>query len=218
MSIGVVVGIGYTTVNYLKGALPQISINTAKVVGETIGEGMETDQMGNVNVLIGGYAGEAGRGGYLTDTIMLASFNPKLGAVTFLSIPRDLFVSYGNGYATRINSVYRNTYLANDNSSEIGATTLADEVTEVTGIEIPYYVMVDFDGFVEFIDELGGIEVDVPSTISDPYYPGPNDSYTTFRIDRGLQTLDGDTALKYARSRKTTSDGDRSLRQQQIIK
>ncbi|USN56050.1 MAG: hypothetical protein H6765_02195 [Candidatus Peribacteria bacterium] len=47
--------------------------------------------------------------------------------------------------------------------------------------------------------------------MNDPNYPGPNDSYITFRIDRGLQTLDGATALQYARSRKTTSDSDRSL-------
>jgi hypothetical protein len=59
--------------------------------------------------------------------------------------------------------------------------------------------------------------VHVPETLHDPYYPAANNSYQTFHIDQGPQLLDGETALKYARSRQTTSDFSRALRQQQIV-
>lgn len=68
------------------------------------------------------------------------------------------------------------------------------------------------------IDSLGGIRIEVPYAIYDTSYPGPNNTYQTFSIPAGEQILDGETALKYARSRKTTSDFSRSQRQQAIIK
>ncbi len=64
---------------------------------------------------------------------------------------------------------------------------------------------------------IGGIEIEVKKSLNDYSYPGPDNSYTTVSFEAGLQTMDGNTALKYARSRKSTSDFDRSLRQQQII-
>ncbi len=78
--------------------------------------------------------------------------------------------------------------------------------------------MIDFLGFELLIDKLGGVDIDVPYNIHDTTYPGPNNSYQTFSITMGMQHMSGSTALKYARSRHTTSDFARSLRQQQIIK
>ncbi|USN55420.1 MAG: LCP family protein [Candidatus Peribacteria bacterium] len=104
--------------------------------------------------MIAGYAGEQARGGYLTDTIMLASFNPSLNATTFLSVPRDLYVTIKTGYDSKINGLYRNKYLSNDNDTDAAALALADKVTEITGVPIQYYVLVNFDGFVELIDGL----------------------------------------------------------------
>jgi anionic cell wall polymer biosynthesis LytR-Cps2A-Psr (LCP) family protein len=123
-------------------------MSAAKAVGETIGEEMNTDELGNVNVLIAGYAGEQERGGLLTDTIMLASFNPNLKTTTFLSVPRDLYVTIKTGYNNKINGLYWNKYLANDKQHHPAAMALADKVTEITGVPIQYYVFVDFDGFV----------------------------------------------------------------------
>ena len=77
--------------------------------------------------------------------------------------------------------------------------------------------MISFEGFVDFVDHVGGIEIDVPTALRDPYYPDGNDGYTVFEVNAGVQTMDGETALKYARSRKTTSDFSRALRQQQVI-
>lgn len=148
---------------------------------------------------------------------MLASYNPDIGAVTFLSIPRDLYVNYGSWRTGKINGMYRNKYISNNDDGEVAAWFLRQKVEEITGISIPYYAMVDFDGFVEFIDYLEGIEVDVPYTLHDTSYPWPNDSYVTFHVDEWIQQFDGEMALKYARSRKSTSDFSRALRQQQII-
>lgn len=78
--------------------------------------------------------------------------------------------------------------------------------------------MIDFAGFKDIINILGGISIDVPESILDREYPDNNWGYMTFQVQKGLQNFDGDTALKYARSRHSTSDFDRSNRQQLIIK
>jgi anionic cell wall polymer biosynthesis LytR-Cps2A-Psr (LCP) family protein len=65
-----------------------------KLVSQQAGTPMQRDEYGHINVLIAGYAGSNYRGGTLTDTLMLASFNPDKGTVTFLSIPRDLYVKF----------------------------------------------------------------------------------------------------------------------------
>ncbi|MDR0369061.1 MAG: LCP family protein [Candidatus Peribacteria bacterium] len=86
-------------------------------------------------------------------------------------------------------------------------------------MEIPYYATIDFNAFKGVVDAIGGIDIVVPETIHDTTYPNDaNRGYVTFHIDAGPQHLDGATALKYARSRHTTSDFSRSLRQQLIIK
>jgi hypothetical protein len=77
---------------------------------------------------------------------------------------------------------------------------------------------VDFAGFAKFVDVLGGLEIDVPEDLVDVSYPDDNWGYQTFKVSKGLQTFDGATALKYARSRHSTSDFDRSLRQQSLVR
>lgn len=74
--------------------------------------------------------------------------------MTFLSIPRDLYVKFGRGATSRINSVYPSMYADSGGDHEVAITSLMDKVTEITGIPISYYAMVDFDGFTSFIDEL----------------------------------------------------------------
>lgn len=96
---------------------------------------------------------------------------------------------------------------------------LGDKLREITGEKMDHYLSIDFDGFTKFIDLLGGIEVDVEKDLVDNQYPAGEDlAYTTFSIKKGRQMLDGATALKYARSRHSTSDFDRSHRQQLVIK
>jgi LCP family protein required for cell wall assembly len=89
---------------------------------------------------------------------------------------------------------------------------------QILGLKIDYYALVDFGGFKEVIDALGGITVDVPEAFSDSTYPTENNGYMTVSFTGGIQKMNGEKALQYARSRHTTSDFSRSLRQQIIIK
>ena len=150
--------------------------------------------------------------------MMIASFNPKAGGVTFLSIPRDLYIEKSLGGFGKINGDFASLYYHYEKNLIEAASGFARKITQITGVPIQYYFMIDFPGFETLIDKLGGIDIDVPYDIYDTTYPGPNNSFTTFAISPGMQHIDGATALKYARSRHTTSDFARSLRQQQIIK
>lgn len=206
-------------------ALRIISLgNVASVAGSL----PATDANGHLNFLLLGQ-GDAGHDGKdLTDTIMIASIDPEnTNSVVLMSLPRDLYFlkseKMGKG---RINGMYRDykSYLRfQQGMDEEEATTeamseLAAEVGRKLNMEIPHVIKVDFIGFVKAVDTLDGIELDVPYDILDTEYPDNNYGYETFEIRKGLQTLDGETALKYARSRHTTSDFDRSARQQQVIK
>lgn len=151
----------------------------------------------------------------LTDTIILASINFDKKSVSMLSIPRDLYVEYPMWWAGKINETYfraKRKYDDNDKAME----ELEKVITNITWEEINYYVNVDFKAFIKIVDTVWGIEIDVPENLYDNEYPGEK-YYTVFSIKKWLQTLDWETALKYARSRHSTSDFDRSLRQQLII-
>jgi LCP family protein required for cell wall assembly len=152
----------------------------------------------------------------LTDTIILASINTKKKTVTMLSIPRDLYVSYPSGWAWRINELYGKWKKA---FSEAKAMSyLEDKVEEITWEKTDYFLNIDFSGFVKFVDLLWWVEINVPNDLVDTEYPDYNYWYETFKIKKWKQMLDWEVALKYARSRHSTNDFDRSLRQQLVIK
>ncbi len=178
-------------------------------------DNLEKDEHGFINFLIAGSGGADHIGGELTDAILVASFNPKVKNVVMMSLPRDLYVKSPKIISQRINSIYENHYrkLGTQEAMQI----LTETASQIVGFEIPYYIKINFNFLQELIDELGGIEIYNPELLYDPYYPGPNYSFQTFKLAKGLQTIDGATALKYARSRKTSSDFARSKRQQEII-
>ncbi|MEZ4087095.1 MAG: LCP family protein [Candidatus Gracilibacteria bacterium] len=149
-----------------------------------------------LNVLVIGHNAK------LTDTILLASINPKTEKISFLSIPRDLYYK-----GRKINELY----------SKYGVTELQRAVSEITGIYPEKYVIFNFDSFVDLVDILGGVSIEVQKKLVDNAYPGAGNSYTTVVFEPGTYQMDGETALKYARSRKSTSDFDRAARQQQVI-
>lgn len=170
-------------------------------------------------ILLLGKGGESQvDGGNLTDTIMIAQILNPEKQINLISIPRDFLVFDEEGYYSKINSVYARELSSGKTEAE-AVKSLQDKITEITGISFDYYAEVDFAGFVKLVDKVGGVEVDVTEAIDDPYYPGPNYSYQRFTLLAGLQTLDGETALKYARTRYTSVGGDldRSRRQQQIL-
>lgn len=191
---------------------------TLKVVGkgwlqrEAPLRGEESDR---INILLLGRAGEHYPGKNLTDTVMVVSFDMVKKRIGLLSLPRDLFVPIvGTDTSTKINSLYQ--IGLNEN---VGTELLRESVTEITSLPIHYTILIDFDGFEQVIDALGGINLDVPRALHDTRYPGKNYSYETFSIEAGFQKLDGKTALKYARERHADPEGDfgRAKRQQAIL-
>lgn len=190
-----------------------IKIVGQSVLGTNTPLSGETD--GRINILLLGRAGEKYPGHNLTDTIMILSLNIKDHRTGLLSLPRDLFAPIPETHTwTKLNALYQIGV-----NEKAGITPLEESITEITGLPIHYYVLVDFDGFEQMIDALGGIRVDVKRAIHDERYPGKNYSYETFDLATGWQTLDGKTALKYVRERHDDPEGDfgRAKRQQQIM-
>jgi len=175
---------------------------------------LKKDAFGHTNILILGVAGEKKPGGILTDSILIASFYPKNASLSLLSIPRDTFVSSRVG-SRKINEVYP---VAKKNYDDLEALEVTKQsLSKFFSIDIHYGLVVDFNVFQEIVDALGGVDVFVEQEIVDPFYPTENFGYETFVVRKGLQTFDGATALKYVRSRKTSSDYDRAKRQQSLL-
>lgn len=188
------------------------------LLGETVRQAvklnpLKADKMGHTNLLLLGVAGKNEQGGHLSDSIMIVSINPKRPSISVLSLPRDLYISSKVG-DRKINEIYAAAQFKHGEPK--GLEIIKDAVSDFTGIDIHYGAVVDFALFEDGIDLLGGVDVFVPQDINDSHYPDGNFGYETFVIRRGRQHLDGATALKYARSRKTTSDYDRARRQQDL--
>lgn len=175
---------------------------------------------GRINILLLGMAGKGKPGQYLTDTLMVASLDLENDRIALLSLPRDLYVEIPeNGIRTKINSVYQYSFNASQKDVQIASETIKETVSEITGLNMHYFVILNFDGFEKAIDDIGGINIMNERDIYDTRYPGPNYSYETFELSKGFHKLDGATALKYARQRHGDPEGDfgRAKRQQQII-
>ncbi len=207
-------------------ALVDLRVLNLKSLVSVAATDLAKDQYGLTNILLLG-KGDAGHDGIdLTDTIMIASIDPTATkSVVLLSIPRDLYLlKTQNMGVGKINTMYRDykTSLIRSGKTKEEAGNLAmkemgDELGRALGIQIHQVIMVDFAGFIQAVDAIGGVDVEVSEDLVDTEYPADEDSYTTFEIKAGPQHLDGETALKYARSRHSTSDFDRSRRQQQIL-
>lgn len=170
---------------------------------------------GRVNILFLGVAGKNYPGRNLTDTVMIMSLDTKNKKVGLLSLPRDLYANIAETeYYTKINQIYQHGL-----REGLGVYPMRKTTEAITGLVIHYFVVVDFDGFQKIIDDIGGINIMVERDIYDPRYPGPNYSYETFEMKKGLQTMNGSTALKFARQRHNDPEGDfgRAKRQQAII-
>lgn len=171
-----------------------------------------------INVLLLGMGGAGHEGPYLTDTIILASIKPSIKKVSMVSIPRDLYVDVPGYGWWKINN-------ANSFGEEIdkgnGGELVREVVQKTFNLEIPYYIRVDFAGFEKIIDDLDGVKVNVERGFTDYQYPTDDFKYQVVTFQSGMQTMDGDIALKFARSRHGNagegSDFARSQRQQKIL-
>lgn len=150
-------------------------------------------------MLLLGTDGRPGETSYRADTIILARIDPTEQQVTLISIPRDTRITY-KGETMKINAAH----------TEEGAAGMVEAVNELCGIEISHYAEISFDGLVQLVDALGGVEVNVPDEIDDP-------KAADFTIEPGLQTLNGEQALAFCRSR-AFADGDYTrMRHQRIF-
>lgn len=197
-----------------------------KNMAESADRQLKGEDRDRVNILLLGMGGKNHDGGYLTDTIMLASLEPSTKKVALVSIPRDLAVPIENYGWRKINSV--NAYAEKENPGS-GGLAISQAVSKILNTPIDYYVRIDFQGFINIVDELGGVDVNVENTFDDYSYPvlGQEDAadydsrYEHLHIEKGWQHMDGALALKYARSRHAAgaegSDFARAKRQQNII-
>ena len=212
-----IVWVAFAFVNYFKESRDSFKHNVVDIVSTEIGTEMQKDEYGNVNALLLWYGWDNHDGGYLTDSIIIASRNPEWETISLFSIPRDLRVKYPYGWNGKINGAFYQVFTRNGRDLSEAWSGITKYFEDITNMKIPYYAMIDFTSFQGIVDAIWWIDIEVPETIHDSSYPGPNRSYITFHIDAWFQHLDGATALKYARSRHSTSDFSRSLRQQKIL-
>ncbi len=150
-----------------------------------------------------------------TDSMMLLSINPQTNRAAIMSIPRDFYADIPGWGRDRINTAFVKGAL--DGGPAGGAQLAMETVSLNLGVHVNHYVLVDFAAFIQGIDTLGGITVNVPYTINDPTFPDMNYGYDPLYIPAGPQLFDGTTALKYARTRHVDSDFGRAQRQQQVV-
>jgi LCP family protein required for cell wall assembly len=168
-----------------------------------------------VNVLLLGVDARPGEGlATRTDAIVVLGVRPVRLQVSAFSIPRDLFVEVPGYGLQRVNTV--NALGEMERAGE-GPLLLARSVAQNFDIGTPRYVRLDFGGFQQLINAVGGLMIDVPNMIVDNAYPAPDGGVISIRFDPGLQYMDGERALMYVRTRHSDDDYRRAERQQQVI-
>lgn len=171
---------------------------------------------GPVTILLLGLDRRPGEGAPARmDAIIVARLDPERRRIALLSLPRDLMVNIPGYGMARINaaSVYGEIYPQLGGGVALARNT----VSQLLGIPIDYVVHIDFEGFIEAVDAIGGVTIDVPKELYDPQYPTMDYRYTTVHFLPGVQHMDGARALQYARIRHADSDFERTRRQQQVI-
>ncbi len=159
---------------------------------------------------------------FRTDTMVLVILWPTEGQVSMISIPRDLWVYIPTVGMQRINTAYQSGEINSYPGG--GPALLRDTIAYNLGIRVDHMAMVEFDGFRRIIDTLGGIDVPVacPYTdwhLIDPSYDPYNaNNWSLYTVPAGVDHMDGDLALWYARSRMKSSDFDRGRRQQEVLR
>jgi LCP family protein required for cell wall assembly len=152
-----------------------------------------------------------------TDSIILVAVDTGGHTAGLLSIPRDLWVYIPGRGNERINTAELWGELGKYPGG--GPALIKKTIEYNLGLPVHYYVRVDLQGFVKIIDTLGGVTVDVDCPLSDRF-PDPSSptGFTDLDLSPGIYHIDGKTALYYSRSRLSTSDFDRSRRQQKVIR
>ncbi len=184
-----------------------------------------------LNVLLIGTDQRPKEGTYNTDTLIVVSIDPGSKQVAMFSLPRDTVdvpvppgparLAFGPVYPKKINawftSVRNRADLFPGTDVTRGYNGLKAIIGNLYGLDIKYFVEVNFEGFKSVVDALGGVTINVQIPVVDDRYPGDNGSLERIYIPSGIQHMDGAQALQYARSRHTSSDFDRGARQQRVL-
>jgi LCP family protein required for cell wall assembly len=180
---------------------------------------LKGEEEGKINVLLMGIGGIGHEGANLTDTMIVASINANTKEVTLVSIPRDFLVQIPSIGFNKINAVYAYAERAKEGS---GGEAVMKVAEKVTGLSMHYFAVVDFKGFVKAVNRLDGLDINVERTFTDAQYPDYNYGYLPpVTFTKGMEHMDGERALIFARSRKGSngegSDFARSERQKKIM-
>lgn len=274
-TVGAVFSYQVSSTSESTGTFPTISFfSTIKHLVTSDDKSLDGEDSDRVNFLLMGIGGEGHDGPQLTDTIIFTSYRPSDGSVAMMSLPRDMTVPIPDYGYRKVN--HANAYGEMEETGS-GPVLASQVIGEVIDQDIHYYLRVDFNGFAEFIDAIGGVDVYVDNSFTDPNYPShgkaydtcgytkPNENtaieqeepselaqilaidteeqgileealleentpevvpnyscrYETLTFFEGWTHMDGQTALKFARSRHGNngegSDFARSARQQKII-
>ena len=193
---------------------PQPTIDSSN--SQVLNNGEDT-----VNFLLIGSDKRSGTS-FRTDTMVVAILRPNDGQVSLISIPRDLWVSIPDSENQRINTAYQRGELIDYPGG--GPGLLKDTIQYNLGIRIDHTAMVDFDGFRQIVDTLGGVDVPVSCPYTDchlidpTFNPEIEENWSLYTVEPGVIHMDGDLALWYARSRQKSSDFDRGRRQQEVLR
>lgn len=207
-------------------AIEADSPSRLEVVREVVEAGMASGDPGrstiwgnreSLNILVLGVDRRA-EGDQNADVIILAHLDLLGHRLTGVSLPRDLLVEVPGIGLDKINSSFNYGVIADPDDPAAGVAKVRDTVEALYGIPIDGYVMVDFDGFEQVIDAVDGVTVNVPYDIVDTEYPTEDYGVETITFSAGEQRMDGETALKYVRTRHADSDDARRERQLQVIK
>src|SRR5439155_15122746 len=183
---------------------------------------LPTPELGRYTVLLLGVDSGPGRSEFLTDTMIVASLDPIAGAVSMVSVPRDMVdvpLPDGRTYRGKINSLvsYANRYPRKFPGATSGEAVLGAALGKLLNVRVDGWAEVNLPGFVKVIDSIGGVDVTVRNALCDPRY---NEyGFNGFAINAGKYHLDGEGALAYARIRKSYGENDftRAARQGEIV-
>ena len=194
--------------------------------------------MNRVNLVVLGYGGAGHDGAYLTDSIMVISLAPNDHATTLISVPRDLWVQVppDSGQYAKLNTAFQDGFYNgyDPGSGQLapgpiaGGLEAAAKVSDITGLDVPYFLTINFQGFRELVDALGGVDVNVPTAFTARYPinddPQINAGWKIIHFNTGMQHMNGEQAIEYARARYVLypasegTDFARSVRQQLLIR
>jgi LCP family protein required for cell wall assembly len=234
--IGLIITAIFLSILLFKALLPRL-ISFGQLAGGVISSGISLvsqsaddlqGENGRVNLLLLGVSGDERSGDDLTDTIIFVSADPQTGNTLMLSLPRDIWLA---SMRAKLNTAY---HYGNEKKPGGGLVLAKAAVAEILDQPVDYGVVLDFAGFEEIIDILGGVAVEVENGFDDYRYPIPgkendecdgdpehNCRYEHLHFEAGEERMDGERALKYVRSRYAEgdegSDFARSERQQQLL-